>query len=537
MPYYFNPVNTGIISANSLGDGIGINIKFNRAYPRTNTNKIGYNIYYSTSEPQIDLLSFFNSPPQFISIDSSISVDIYDFVPGQLYHFAVRAFEYDPTLINLSQLPVAQTPYNTLRVLPQSLLKSNMTQSSLTVPLVDSSAFPTSGIVKVGVELIKYTSNDTVGNNLNVGNISNRGLYGTQIYIHNTDGYDGYTTWSPYTVFYDGDEEQNTVIYRCLNRIDVNNPSYTTADGYKQVLTDILTTDLSVSDAQNVTFPSYDYVGWHRTDPVQLLNGECVGSYIGGEQFCADGYGGVGSVLRGFSLQQQQNNRLEMLLSMTGEPVNLFKRMTTGIVCDCYLPTSEYPDDRCPRCYGTKFVVGWQQYFNPRRSDGRIMIRIGLYTEDLKMQDSGLESEAIMDCWTLTVPTLKDRDFFVRFNVDGTEEFRYEVLDTTRNRTVNNSMFSMQGAQKFKAQRIRKTDPLYKVNAFYDTSMFPSALKTSITNATGIGIHQHTIVVNEKTTSLAQINQLTSVDSGHSHPVVNGIVQSVLGHTHNIVII
>ena len=65
--------------------------------------------------------------------------------------------------------------------------------------------------------------------------------------------------------------------------------------------------------------------------------------------------------------------------------------MQTGITCACYLPSSEYPDDRCPYCHGTKFVIGYEQYYNPRRSDGRILIRVGPTPENLKMYDDEFE--------------------------------------------------------------------------------------------------------------------------------------------------
>ena len=94
----------------------------------------------------------------------------------------------------------------------------------------------------------------------------------------------------------------------------------------------------------------------------------------------------------------------------------LIKDNRTGVLCSCYLSTSEYPDDRCPFCYGTKFVFGYEQYFNPRESDGRIQVRLGPTAENLKMQEAGLESEFPLDMWTLTVPTIKTRDIisFVR---------------------------------------------------------------------------------------------------------------------------
>ena len=100
------------------------------------------------------------------------------------------------------------------------------------------------------------------------------------------------------------------------------------------------------------------------------------------------------------------------------------------------LASSEYPDDRCPFCYGTKFVFGFEQYFNPRRSDGRILVRTSPTAERLKMYEAGMESEFPQDMWTLTVPTIKMRDIIVLFDQDGNEEFRYEVSDVTRNKTV-----------------------------------------------------------------------------------------------------
>ena len=36
--------------------------------------------------------------------------------------------------------------------------------------------------------------------------------------------------------------------------------------------------------------------------------------------------------------------------------------------------------------------------------------------------------------------------------------------------------------------------------------------------------------------TLSQINQTTSIEEDHNHPIIDGIVQEVLGHTHEIVI-
>ena len=949
MVYYLSRINEGLISCSAKGDGYTISLRWSAAYPSTVGNKIAYHIYMSTDESQV-----FAEGIKFVSIDGYTQVDIIDLSPGQLYHFAVRAVEYDQNVINASQLPEA---FNNLKVYPNSFLRNNITDTDILIPLIDVSDFPNYGIIQIGVELINYLSKDSFNNNLVLTNASlQRGFLNTLVTKHNTDGYDGYETWiPPYASYILGKEEGNTKRFPCQNRFDFDSYQRTNADGYHQVIKDLLTSDLSGSDEYNENFSPYDYAGWHRTDPVQLLNGECVGSYIGGEQYCADGYDTVGGVIRGMTLQEHNNQRQELLLSVTGEPIVLLKRMRTGITCNCFTPGQEYPDDRCPKCFvpgtlvkaksgwkkieeilegeqvlssdgkyhnvirihknkydgilksistttstkpivttlehpfltlrgshkvkggcgpnsncklfidrgngdsqpldvrlltsgrwharitdknthkrvvlgtfdtreeainavekyknnnfvpghflkwdeaqnikvndwlvskscdettdiktiiipneflkntklgskrngsiefsldeeflwiagiyiaegsagkrslnfalhkneieyqnkiinffkkygfnskvykrstnginieifsttlslwfpylfgklcynkkipeqfttlpknkikaliqgifdgdggkrdnditqtseilamqiidllhkcdemptvrqvqhskltpkgnkrklaycislqkdhnlnknrkgrwkfnnelltkvksvtdvlysgyvynlevedshtyivqnivvhnchGSKFVVGYEQYFNPRRSDGRIMMRFSPADEDVKMQEAGLESDMQADVWTLTVPTIKDRDILIRFDQDGNEEFRYEVLSVNRNKTIS----SLQGGQKLRVQRIRKFDPSYQIRAFKDTSMFPSVINTSSGSTTGIPAHSHAITINEKTTSLTQINQTTGIAFGHTHSVIDGIVQTALGHTHIITI-
>jgi hypothetical protein len=454
------------------------------------------------------------------------AADIQELTPGQLYHFAVRAFDYDELVIDPSDLP---TTFSDLKVYPESVLTSDITETSTTIPLLDASTFPPTGVVKIGVELINYTS--VSGNNLILTSAAlQRGFYDSTVAFHNTDGYDGYETWSPAVTFLSGREERNTRKFSCQARFDNDNYQFTEPDGYHQITRDLLTTDLSGSDASNVDFPTYDYAGWHRTNPADLFAGNCVGSYIGGESGCIDGYR-----VRGLSIQDQNNQRQEMLLSMTGEPVVLLRRKWTGITCSCYLPSSETADDRCPRCLGTKFIVGWEQYFNPRSSDGRIMVRFSPADDDLKSQEAGLESELITDCWTLTVPTVKDRDIIIRFDQDGNEEFRYEILSVNRNKTL----FGLQGAQKFKVQRIRKFDSAYQINAFRNTATLPAKIFTGIGSAgAALPPHMHEIVTSNQ--SVSNFSQLTSTILGHNHPVVykDGqlVVLEVLGHTHNLIL-
>lgn len=524
MVYYLSRVNEGLILASSTGDGYTINLKWTTAYPSINSNKIAYHIYMATDERNV-----FSEGVKFVSIDGSTEVDIFDLTPGQLYHFAVRAVEYDLNVINPFELPET---FNGLRVYPQSLLSLDITDTDELIPLVDVDTFPSHGIVKIGGELINYLSVDSFNNTLVLTNYAlQRGFLNTIATIHTTEGFDGYITWSPFVSFILGKEELNTRIFPCQSRFEVGTYAFTIPDGYHQVLKDLLTSDMDATEQANEDFPSYDYSGWHRTDPVLLLTGECVGSYIGGEQGCIDGYGNV-NLYRGMSLQDQNTQRQEILLSLTGRPAVLIKRMRTGITCDCYLPSSEYADDRCPKCHGTKFVIGYHQYFNPKRSDGRILIRVGPADEDVKVYEAGWESEFPLDAWTLVIPIIKDRDVLVLFDQEDNEEYRYEVLTAGRNNTIVGEF----GGQKLKLQRVRKTDPIYQIRIARNTAMFPVSVQTTVGSTTNIPPHSHSIVINEKITALYQINQTTGITFGHTHQIVNGIVQPVLGHTHDIII-
>lgn len=525
MPFYTNPVRAGTDAVASLGDGQTINVKWFQAYPSVPTNKILYHIYYSTTKENVYL-----DGVKYVSSDGSLQANIIDLSPGQEYFFAIRPVEYNPASFNpVTDLPLA---YDNLRFYPTSLLRQDITATSLTIPLIDVAGFPSSGIIKAGIELIQYLSIDHFNNNLILTNTSQRGVNNTLATMHTVDGYDGYNYWDPIiTLFTVGESNIFDRVFVCQSRFEYPNYAYTTADGYHQVLKDLLSTDLTAADAANVGFPMYDYAGYHRTDPVQLLNGTCVGSYFGGEMGCIDAYGNV-QIIRGLSLQDQNTQRQDVLLSVTGRDAVLVRRVQTGITCACYIPSSEYPDDRCPLCYGTKFVFGYEQYFNPRSSDGRIKVRPGPTDENTKMYEAGLESEFPLSLWTLTVPTIKTRDVIILFDQDDNEEFRYEVITVTRNNTI----IGQEGGQLMKVMRIRKFDPAYQIRVFRNTSDFPKKLNTSIGFVPGIPPHTHEIVVNEKVTSITQINQTTALSQGHNHPIVNGQVMEALGHTHNIIL-
>lgn len=534
MPYFLNKSNVGISLVSSQGDGSTMMLKWWRAFPTTISNKIAYNIYMDINNPIFET-DFFNKSPAFVSVDGTLQVSIPELTPGQEYWFAVRPVEYNVTQFDLHNLP---STFNGLRVYPETRLRSNITAAATTIPVLSVSEFPSTGILKIGAELIQYSSLDAVNNNFLLTSAAlQRGFNGTSPAIHDIDGYDGYTFWDGSILFYPIDiEDQNTVVFSNQSHFDVDHYAFTLADGYRQATKDIVNADLNASDVVNTGFPAYDYAGWHRTDPVALFNGECVGSYFGGELFCADGYDGVGRVLRGISVQDVNNMRQEVLLSIDGEPCVLVKKQWTGIRCFCILANQEFPDARCKKCYGTGFVVGWSQYFDSRNSDGKIRLRFEPWVDDLPLVEAGLDPEGVAPgAWTLVLPAIHKRDFLVRFDQDGNEEFRYEIIKVTRNRLLNQNF----GAQKLALQRIRKTDIIYQVPIFKDTSMFPTILNTSSTASLGIPAHTHTIVANELLPS--KWNQITSISQGHSHALIfdslTGIptLSTELGHTHSLI--
>jgi intein/homing endonuclease len=182
-------------------------------------------------------------------------------------------------------------------------------------------------------------------------------------------------------------------------------------------------------------------------------------------------------------------------------------------------------------CFGTGFVQGYVQFFNPRRSDRRILVRVDPATDDLSIIDrGGFEPVYEPDAWTLPFPQIKDRDVVVRFIEDTLEEWRYEVLNVTRNKVL----FTQTGAQKFKLKRMPKDDEIYQFPIIRNTAPIPVTMQTSINSTPGIVAHSHGIIVPQGA-SLLTLKVATLESQGHNHIIYNGIVQSVLNHTHIIV--
>jgi hypothetical protein len=475
-------------------------------------NRILYNIYFSTVRYDV-----IDEGVKYVSTDPTyLNTCIPDLPPGQMYFFIVRASEYAPGWYDPDQL---QDGPDGLKIYTEGILLANISETDTVIPVSDIDLWPSYGIVQIGTEFIQYSSKDIPNNSLVV---SERGFGETNIRFHNTDGYDGVDFRDPVVKFFKGYEDDNF-------RVQIETSGYATNS-------DKLTGDFDSSDRDLEDFPKYDQVGWHRTNPKKLVKGDCIGTYIGGEQWCADGYLGVGRQTRGVPLSEQALRREELLLESTGQPYVLVKRLWEGIRCPCVLVTNEQPSKRCAKCFGTGFSTGYDQHYSSRRSDGRILMRPGPYPDELKFYDAGLESEAILELWTLPVPSIKVKDFIIRYNKDGTEEFRYEIIQVTRNLLFDEVL----GVQKIRAQRVRRTSPIYQWRAIASTATMPTKATTSIGMLRGPGgsmiPHTHEIVINEGIVSLSQVNQTTSVVEGHNHEVRDGVVQEEFGHTHTIIL-
>lgn len=524
--FIYNEV--GLNAAFDKGIGTEIELNWKTASPNDENNFVVYNIYLSTYR-----ISVFDSPPKFLS--TSLSALIGGIPPGNTYFFAVRAAEVDPDISTLTGL---QQIGNDLFRYPSTTLDGYIADGYTTINVKSTNGFPANGIILINDELIKYNSIQLFPPAF-ITDVYGRGWESTiaEQHLDNTDVF-----------LYRGREDGNTVIAQATPTFQKPNTAltyvlgdgygpdgyrdgydgYAKTDGYyfpKQVKNNDITTQIEKSHDQNDNFPSFDYCGtWRKLSPENLWTGKCVGSYFGGIQYRN------GTFVRENNIQSHMLQREELMLSSTGEPFVLLRRKWTGIRCSCHMLRREHADKRCPQCFGTGFQNGYEQFVNPRRPDGRILVRVDPTTEDLKIEDKGgLTPDYIPSAWTIAFPGLRDRDALIRFNEDNTEEFRYMILNVDRVK----AFFGQPGAQKFRMQRFHKTDVIYQFPTQRDMSPFPTMIETSISSGPGIPAHKHSLYV-PSGMILQNIYSVTIVEERHSHVVKNGKILPALGHVHTI---
>ena len=439
----------GLVRTEDMGNGMGVALFWQDAIPTSADTIVHYNIYYADN--RLDVL---DSWPVAITLEKSAIVNVQ---PGNQQYFNVKATEFDTNDFNLTQL--VQIGSGLYQYPEEQTLLADIDAYGASIQVDDNSEYPEKGFLLIDVEVIQYSSK---GVGVFYVEDTERGAFQTQISTHSAG-----TTIK----LFRGIEESNSVIHSGTAAWHNVNPrnegeigKFNVAeDGYRENRQDIVTTNLTASDANTSDFPNYDYTGYHRPSPQDTFSGECVGSYVGGE------FNGS----RGLFFQDRDLARLDAMLQVTGEPVILLKRKQTGRRCRCGSSDlrREHPRTRCPFCYGTGFEEGYDRFINTRaiserfrNTQGMILVRTYPYSDDLKLDGSqGLVQPSELTAWTIVFPTIKDRDIIVRFNEDFTEEFRYEVLDVTRNRLF----FNQSGKQEFRMRRMDKTDVIYQ----FDTTI------------------------------------------------------------------
>jgi len=224
-------------------------------------------------------------------------------------------------------------------------------------------------------------------------------------------------------------------------------------DGYVFIQEGSTTTDTTLSPTTQVC-DNLDVGGYHRYTAADVFrgytqDGKCSSPYSRG-------------VLKGGNYNTVIRNREEQLLQATGKPVVLLRRQYTGPECVCRDINRGRGKASCHVCFGTGYTPGYIPFINQKDPLGRIKVRFDPYKEDNPLKEQGIFQEVNINAWTLSTPIVRKRDIIIVYNPDGTEEFRYEILNVTRN-----DLFGIeQGAQKFEIKRIDPTNIIYSFDPF-----------------------------------------------------------------------
>lgn len=430
----------GLRHVEEIGNGIGVGLAWEEARPADSNYQVFYNIYYADTRFDVFL------EPKQITADRSVVINI---PSGNVYYFAIRATEFD-TDVDITEME--QVSANTYQYPESQTLLVDLEESAdgYRVAVSNTDGFPSQGELLIGTELLRYTSIDAVNNEFVVPD-SGRAINSTNVSAH----YSGDTV-----ELWHGIEDGNTIIRQGIGSWHNQVPRDTDAigeynvdpDGYRANNEDIVTTDLGSTEDNTEDFSNYDFCGYHRPSLQALFSGQCQNTYVGGE------FNGG----RGLFFRDRNLARLDTQLQVTGEKVILLKRKWTGKRCKCMGFRREHQRTRCGQCYGTGFSEGYDRYLNPRaisesfvNTRGFILVRTYPFKDDLEIKyDQGLIQPSEITAWTITVPAIKDRDIIIRFNEDGTEEFRYEILNVTRSKLL----FGEVGRQDFIMRRMEKTD-------------------------------------------------------------------------------
>jgi len=415
----------GLERVANLGIGDSVLLKWHKPFARSYKGDAFFAIYQSENR-----LGIFDSLPKYIAKPDRLTGNINGLRSGTLYAFAGRAFEVYADSFNPNGMASLNSDFY---IVPEpTTISISVGITDLVINVTSTEGYPDYGILLLNkTEVVRYTSKISDAFILEPGF---RGLSGTTPSI--------FVPGDPVELFLACQDKNSNIITAIP----------TASDGYaiNRQLNEIGTLVTDYSDEDRKFFQGFDFCGYHRPLPQKTLQGidDCP-SYLGGE------FNGF----RGFNLYDRMISREEVLLDQTGEPVILLKRIWNGTTCSCANLRGQHPKVKsCNDCYGTTFERGYDQYLYKRRVDGRVMVKFGDTTEDLKLsQQTHMQVEYEPSCWTLPAPAIRDRDLIVRFDYTNDMEYIYEVLDVTKEKLV----FRNFTRQRLRLKRLDKTDIVY----------------------------------------------------------------------------
>lgn len=417
----------GIERVSDLGNGNSVFVEWNKPVKKSYKDDVFVLVYQDSFR-----LNVFDNPT-YLSLSTSSNASITGLTTGESLSFGARALEVGAGVFDVNGMEVVDG--GVYRLPATTTVMSHVGQESLSITVSSANGYPDAGLLLVGMEVIRYESIDRLSNTFIIP-ANGRGL------LNSVPGI--YISGDPIKLFLEC-TDNNTVIV-------MSTPTYQDGYGLDRVINGegLVVTDYSDND--RVVFQGFDFCGWHDPQPEETLtgkNGADCGSYQGGE------YNGW----RGFNLYDRMLGREEVLLGVTGEPVILLKRIWDGVTCSCMDSRKLSPKIKsCGICYGTGYVGGFTQFYNPRRIDKRLLVSFSESSEDLSFgEKSNLQQEFEPNAWTLANPAVRDRDLILRFDYTNDIEFIYEVLKVNREKILNRRF----GRQTLSLKRLDKTDINY----------------------------------------------------------------------------
>lgn len=445
----------GVYLVDNLGDGYHVNVTWHPARTTRPDYDLAYLIYYSTTRSDV----FYEEPklitqgrrlpnPETISGADAQLFGYFAQVPlpvGVSYYFGVRATEFPHSATPVvppdgyGSFAAGRTVvdgYSFAIPASQVLMAQVTGAGSIIVPVASTAGFANNGgYISVGAEVMRYTSLQLGPPGFVVAS-TGRGQFGTTIQSTHNVG--------EIVKMYYGNQDDNSVIAKNLVSWESPNDPHRTRP-------DLITTNYTLEDGYHTGFEFFDYCGYHRARPDELLSdtGGC-GTYVGGEY---NGHRGMNAYDRMLATEEQ-------LLEVTGEPAILLKRVWGGERCICMTSRKDNAKVRsCALCFGVGYKGGYVQYRNPRRADHRIMVHFSPADEEISMKpQAGWDQTFSPGTWTIAVPSVKDRDVIIRFDEFGQMQWIYEISAVSRAK----NMLQVSGRQKLKLHRLDKTDVLYQ---------------------------------------------------------------------------